>query len=217
MKLKKGILISVEGIDGSGKSSLVDLLEKRLKEENFETLKTKEPGATSLGKVLRDILQDRKFSINNKTEFLLFSADRSENINKIVIPALKSNKIVISDRMTDSTFAYQGFARGLDINFIKEVTKFATENIFPDLTIYLKIDYKTAIDRLKSRAKKLNQTLSCFEKEKEDFFKKTISGFETIFKDRDNIIEIDGTENLESITLKALEKIKLYLKDYANN
>lgn len=216
MKLKKGILISVEGIDGCGKSTLVNLLTDKLLEENFQVVKTKEPGATSFGTILRNILENREFSINNKTEFLLFCADRSENISKIVIPALKLNNIVISDRMTDSTFAYQGYAREIDLNFIKEVTKFANENIFPDLTIYLKIDYKTALNRLKLRAKELKEDLSFFEKEKEDFFKKIIYGFQDIFKKRDNVIEIDATESIDCIVSQSLQKIKLYLKDYIN-
>lgn len=205
----KGFLIAIEGIDGCGKSSLSENLISELNNLGFETVKTKEPGATPLGQYLRDILQNRTFDIDDKAEFLLFAADRAQHIHQVVIPALKSNKIVISDRMTDSSVAYQGYARGLNIDIINKINDWTTNSIKPDLTIYLKIDYKTAISRVKHRYNKNEQELTHFEKEKEEFFKKVITGFDNIFKikDKDKILIIDGTQNQNTIILQALEHI----------
>ncbi len=213
LKLKKGLLISIEGIDGSGKSTLCNILADELNKLGFPVIKTKEPGATPLGKELREMLQNRKFEINHKAEFFLFQADRAQNISDIVVPALNSNNIVISDRMLDSTLAYQGYARGINLDFIKEVNQFATDNIMPDLVIYLDIDYNTAIERLKSRCKTKNEKLTFFEKENEKTFKKIINGFNAIFENRDNVLKVDGTKDLDTISAQVVNHVTEYLKN----
>lgn len=149
---------------------------------------TKEPGDTTLGQKLRHILHEEKEHVCDLSEYLLFASDRAQHFTQIVIPALKQNKIVISDRMADSSLAYQGYGRGLNLEMIKSVNKWAMQNIEPDLTFYIKIDAKTAFDRIKKR----NKTLTSFEKEKLEFWNKVLFGFEQIFKNRKNVITIDG-------------------------
>ena len=114
---KKGTLITFEGIDGSGKSSAARALYDHLKDE-LPVVLTREPGGTELGRVLRTLLQNRTFDLDAKAEYLLFAADRAQHMKEIVLPALAQNKIVISDRMADSSYAYQGSGRGVDPDMI---------------------------------------------------------------------------------------------------
>lgn len=146
-------------------------------------------------------MHEEKEYVCDLSEYLLFAADRAQHFNQIVIPALNKNKIVISDRMADSSLAYQGYGRGLDLEMIKNVNKWAMQNIEPDLTFYIKIDAKIAFDRIKKR----NETLTSFEKEKIDFWNKVLLGFEQIFKERKNVITLDGTLSPEDVTQEAFD------------
>lgn len=197
------MLISLEGIDGSGKSSIAAFLAKALTEKNIPVLLTREFGGSPLGKQLREILHDRPFAVCDKAEFLLIAADRAQHFAQIVQPALANNSIVISDRMADSSLAYQGFGRGLDIETIKYINAWAMNGIKPDLIFYFKLDYATAQSRIEAR----NKQLTAFEKEKKNFFERVIAGYETIFSNRDNIITIDATQPLCSIQNQVLEVV----------
>lgn len=205
-----GMLISIEGIDGSGKSTLARLLHEQIQNNGFNVLLTHQPGATELGKHLRAILHERPFDICSKAEFLLFACDRAQHIAQVIEPALQKNSIVISDRMADSSLAYQGFGRGLDKQFISSVNSWAMNERVPDLTIYLKVDYETACKRLVER----NKELTSFEKEKAAFFEQVIKGFETIFKERSNVITIDGSKPIDAVQAQALESILSQISKY---
>ena len=190
-----GLLLTLEGIDGSGKSSLAAYLADKLPTSGYSVLLTHEPGATQLGKQVRTLLHTRNFAVNSQAEFLLFAADRAQHIQEVIAPALAAGKLVISDRFADSSVAYQGFGRGLDIPFITCVNTWAVQGIMPDLTLYLKIDYATALERLHKR----NQALTAFEQEKADFFKRVIYGFEELFKHRCSVITLDATAPVEQV------------------
>lgn len=192
INLTKGILITLEGIDGSGKSSLAKALHSYLNEQH-PTILTKEPGGSSLGKKLREITQHE--SISSVAEFLLFASDRAEHFEKLIIPALKENKIVISDRMADSSLAYQGYAKKLDVNMISMVNRWAMQNIEPDITIYTKVDAAIARERLSKR----NLKLTKFEKEQEDFMITVSEAYDTIFKTRDNVITVDANKSEQAV------------------
>ncbi|MCL4361358.1 dTMP kinase [Candidatus Dependentiae bacterium] len=202
-KLQKGILISIEGIDGSGKSTLANSLYENLKELKYDVVLTKEPGSTKLGKNLRQILHERDFDLTCKSEFLLFAADRAQHFQDIIIPALTAKKIVISDRLSDSSIAYQGYGRGLDVNMLAAINSWAMQGVNPDFTLYLKIDYETAIARLM----KTRDNLTSFEKEQSFFFYKVIDGFEKIFKNRLNVYEIDAKNDKDVLLNYALNII----------
>ncbi len=163
----KGLLISFEGIDGAGKSTLAKNIYQKLLSRSVDTLLTKEPGATPLGKYLRKIINEREFAITSCAEFLLFAADRCEHFEGLIIPALKNGTVVLSDRLADSSLAYQGYGRGTDINFIKTVNNFVMKGIRPDITFYIRVDYETAITRINYR----NLQLTEFEKENKTFLK----------------------------------------------
>lgn len=198
-----GFLISVEGIDGTGKSSLVHALSKKLDEYQLKTFVTKEPGATNLGRDLRVILHERKEDVCDTAEFLLFAADRAQHFFEMIIPQLEAGTIIISDRMNDSSVAYQGFGRGLDIPMIKAINKWAMCNIEPDLIFYIELDFKTALERIMLRGGKLTS----FEKEQELFWKRVNDGFKTIFKDRTHVVVLDGKKTLEELTEIATQKV----------
>ncbi len=212
---KKGLLIALEGIDGAGKSLLAknllaSLEEKKISEEhtsvetfNVDVLLTKQPGGTVLGKKLRAILHEEKEHVSDLSEFLLFAADRAQHFEQIIIPALKQGKIIISDRLNDSSLAYQGYGRDLNKEKIKTVNSWAMQNIEPDLIFYIEIDTKTAHERIFKR----NITLTSFEKEKAEFWGKTIDGYNQIFKGRKNVFYLDGTKTPEEIKEEALKII----------
>lgn len=200
---ENGILIALEGIDGSGKTTLAKNLASMLQKSGHETVLTKEPGDTPVGKTIRLIINESKEDIVPVTEFLLFSADRAQHIQQVVKPALNAGKIVISDRMADSSLAYQGYGRGLDLNFIKTVTKCVMSNVEPDLIIYLALDFSTAIKRIMSG----RQHLTRFEKEEQEFYKNIINGFEQIFKERQNVLKLDASQDKETLAQKAFDNV----------
>jgi len=202
-----GFLLTLEGIDGSGKSSLAHYLAHELEKRSYPVLLTHEPGATSLGQNLRSLLHTRNYTISAQAEFLLFAADRAQHVQEILLPALQAGKLVISDRFADSSLAYQGYGRGLDIKFIACVNAWALQTITPNLTLYLQLDYQTALERLQKR----NLALTAFEQEKADFFKRVIAGFEEIFHTAPHgispVITIDAAAPIEQVHKQALEAV----------
>lgn len=200
--LKKGLLIVIEGIDGAGKSTLAQNLAYQLQTDGHEVVLTKEPGGSSLGKQLREILQTQLMPITPIAEYLLFAADRAQHIKDVVQPALARGAIVISDRMADSSLAYQGYGRGINKDNIRLVNQWAMQNIEPDLVFYVKISAQDAAHRIKKRT-----VLTTFEKEQSVFVQKLITGFETIFAQRSNVITIDGMLSAQEVTSHAYKAI----------
>src|SRR3990172_425114 len=159
---KRGLLITLEGIDGSGKSTLVKAIVTALTALGKPVVLTKEPGGTALGKELRAILQTQKNPVCNKAEFLLFAADRAQHFKQLIVPALEQGQIVISDRMADSSLAYQGYGRGIDRNMITTINSWAMQGIVPDLTIFLRLTPAKALERAQGR----REAPTAFEQEK---------------------------------------------------
>lgn len=157
------MFISFEGIDKSGKSTQASLLFNYLKKKGYSVIKTREPGGSSIGKEIEKILLFSEKEIDGVSELFLFLADRAYHVKKVIKPALKEGKIVISERFGDATVAYQGYGRGLNISWIKELNKIATRDIFPDITFLLDIDpflsQKRAIkrDRIEKEEIKFHQ------------------------------------------------------------
>ena len=188
-----GKLITFEGIDGSGKTTLARAVCAALGlHRNDEKLTgivfTKEPGDTALGQSLRTILQKQKEMVCDLAEFLLFAADRAQHFQTVIIPKLSLGNWVVADRLADSSLAYQGYGRGLDIEHIKATNTWAMQGIEPDLTIYVRIDIDTALERIVQR----NEVLTTFELEKHAFWQRVITGYEAIFAERSNVLIIDG-------------------------
>lgn len=202
----KGKFITIEGIDGCGKTTIAEPLKGFIQNRtNMQVLLTKEPGGSPLGFGLRKILQEQSEPVCDKAEYLLFAADRSQHYKQIILPALQEGKVVISDRWADSSVAYQGYGRGLDINIIKTVNAWATDNLKPDLTFYIKVDIKTAMTRIMLR----KQKLTAFEKEKIDFWNCVTRGYEELYANRNDVVIIDGnltpTQVLNQVRAKVIE------------
>lgn len=169
-----GFFVVFEGPDGSGKSTQAKLLADKLTAQGLDVLLTKEPGGTAIGQKIREILLNPdNTGLDKKAELLLFAADRAQHIAEVITPALKAGKIVISDRFTESTKAYQ-LARG---NVAPDLFPLIRTPITPDLTIFLDIDYKT------KRARRPDgRELDRFEREKKDFFEKVRKFYKKAYK-----------------------------------
>jgi len=206
-QLTRGILIAIEGIDGSGKSTLARNLYTAFAAQTIDTILTKEPGGSHLGKQLREILQKQTTPLDPKAEYLLFAADRAQHFTEIIIPALHKGQLVISDRMGDSSIAYQGYGRGLDIAMIKTVNAWAMHGIKPDLIVYVVLDPAVAWQRIKAR----NEALTTFEQESKAFIQRLADGFETLFANRNDVITLDGNDSPDLITQKAITAIRAWI------
>mgnify|MGYP006300031025 CR=1 FL=1 len=135
------MFITLEGPEGSGKTTQIGLLSGWLRERGYEVVQTREPGGTKIGRQIRAVLHDpQNAAMDARAEILLYSADRAQHVAQLIRPALAQGKIVVSDRYYDSTLAYQGFGRKLDLDALRAITSFATGGLVPDLTLYLDID-----------------------------------------------------------------------------
>lgn len=207
--LKRGVLIAVEGIDGAGKTVLAKKLSALLLDEGFEVVITKEPGASKLGKHLRSIVQEAEIPRCAKAEFLLFAADRAQHFQEVIIPGLEAGKIILSDRLSDSSIVYQGYGRGLEVETIQSINAWAMNNITPDLVCFISIDMTTAQQRLSTR----NEPLSAFDRAKKDFIEKLINGFEAIFTNKKGVIHLDGKKQTEELALYTKNTIVAWIKN----
>src|SRR4030042_4158336 len=192
-----GIFITFEGIDGSGKTTQIDLLHNFLKNSGFDVVVTREPGGTDIGDKIREILLDSKNTgMSYRAETLLFLASRAELVSKVIQPSLNQGKIVICDRFFDSTVAYQGIARQLGAEKILDMSLWATENIIPDLTFLLSIDVWECENRIKNGKKKKDR----IEKEEIDFKSKIQEGYMQLAgKNKERFVIVDGCLGIESV------------------
>ena len=144
-------LISFEGVDGSGKSTQISMLCRNLDEIGINYLSIREPGSTEISEMIRNILLDKKnHGLGSESESLLFMAARAQITHEVIEPALKSGKFVICDRFIDSTIAYQGYGRGLDISYLTSLNQYATSHILPELTFIIDVDESTSSSRRNS-------------------------------------------------------------------
>jgi len=203
----KGKFIVIEGIDGCGKSTQIDKLSKWLPNSGLikkgsQLIKTREPGGSLLGKKLRGLILDN--NENNKpsslAELLLYSADRAEHVSKIISPALNNNDWVISDRFSDSTLAYQGYGRNINLEIIKNIEYIVCQGESPDLTFLLDISPEESIFRRK------NKIPDRMESEGIRFLEKVNEGFKLIAKEKNWKI-ISASENIETISNQIKETL----------
>ena len=200
---QNSLLITFEGGEGSGKTTQSQILYDNLKEKGFKVIKTREPGGTKFAEIIREILvQGESNKINNISELLLFAAARADHVQKVIKECLKDNKIVICDRFTDSTLAYQGYAGNLDLDVVKEVNKISIGNISPDITFVFDIDPTLGIERSLGKNKKETR----FEEKDIMYHKKIRDGYMSIARDNPHrCVVINGTDDMEQISKKILE------------
>lgn len=183
----KGLFITIEGNDGSGKSTVIQSLKEQLAKLNVEVCYTREPGGSYVAEKIREVILDNdNIAMDDKTEALLYAASRRQHLKETVFPALEEGKIVVCDRFIDSSLTYQGIARGLGVDEVFNMNMFATEGFMPHLTIYLLVDPKIGLER-KSHQKELDR----LEHEKLEFHEKVYNGYLMLadrFKDRVRIV-----------------------------
>ncbi|MDR8392352.1 dTMP kinase [Aliifodinibius sp. S!AR15-10] len=188
------MFITFEGIDGSGKSTHIDLLREKLEEEGYHVEVFREPGGTELSEKIRSLLLDSQLDIDPVSELLLFSAARAQLISERVIPLLEEGAVVILDRFYDSTTAYQGYGRSsASLDAIAELNELASHHREPDLTFYLQI----SLEESKNRTAKLPKDR--MEQSGDKFFRKVIEGFEKLASSENRIIAIDASLSLEQV------------------
>jgi dTMP kinase len=190
------MLITFEGIDGCGKSTQARLLAERLSDDGIETILVREPGGTELSEHVRDIVLNRQFDhpLSHTSELFLFAAARAQLVKEVILPALERNAIVICDRFTDSTIAYQGFGRGLPLAHVEHVNQLAADELTPDMTFLMDVPLETAINRRKGMGD------DRMESESRTFFGHVVQGYMYLAKEHpDRIHVIDGTQSMEDI------------------
>lgn len=170
--MKQGWFISLEGVDGSGKSTQIQTTAAWLKEQGYEVLVTREPGGTATAEKIRDLVLDADVPLQPRTELLLYLAARAQHVAEVIKPALAAGRIVLCDRFVDSTLVYQGIVRGLDLCRIKELNEFASEELMPALTLLLDADPALLEERRRERG-----VTDRFEQEGLSFQKKLREGF----------------------------------------
>ena len=205
--LNRGVFISLEGIEGCGKSTQARMLSDYVSELGYRVVLTREPGGTPIAEKIREMLLDpRNQNMTSRTELLLYLASRSQHVEQIIMPALQDGKIVICERFNDATRAYQGYARGLDMNVIEELTRIATGNLEPDLTLVLDLEAKEGL----IRAEKFKNYRDRLESESLDFHNKVRKGYLTIAQnnpERVKVVDARGT----------IEDVYFRLKQYINH
>lgn len=202
--MRKGIFVSLEGIEATGKTTIANLLKEKMKNSEQEVVITREPGGIKSAETIRNVIMDNNIDV--ETELLLFLAARREHLSKKIIPSLQEGKIVICDRYCHSTFAYQGFGQGIDIDKVVSLNNFATNGIMPDIVFYIDIPVKVSLTR-KSKVDEQNR----LDKMHNDFYERVREGFLEMSQDKSfgNIITIDGNKNVEEIVDEIYEHINV--------
>ena len=201
--MKKGLFIALEGIEGTGKTTQAKLLTEFLRHQGYDSILTEEPGGTLIGSRVRDILLSVQHTdMDPVTELLLYFADRAQHLRELIQPALEASKIVVTDRFTDSTLAYQGYGRGIDINFILEIDRISTSCMRPDITFLLDLDVEEGLRRNRGINKQ-----DRLELEDIAFHKRVRAGYhELATREPERIKLIEATEDIGDIQRK-IQKI----------
>lgn len=200
------MFITLEGPEGSGKTTAVEAAVKKLQEMGYEIVRTREPGGTPIAEQIRNVILDKEnTAMDGRTEALLYAASRRQHLVEKVWPALKEGKIVICDRYLDSSLAYQGGARGLGIDEILNINLFATENTWPDLTLLFDIKPEIGLARISANA---NREVNRLDLEKLDFHNKVRESFLQLAKRwPERFVIIDASLDRETVAKNTMEAI----------
>lgn len=203
---RRGFFIVIEGIEGAGKTTQAKILEKKLKKDGYEVVRTREPGGTWLGEKIRKILLYCSKNLSNKAELALYLSARVQLVEEIIKPSLDDGKVVIADRFVHSTIAYQGYGRGLPLSDVKRMCLFIVGDVWPEIAFLIDIPPEMGLKRVKG--------FDRFESLSLDFHRRVRNGYLKISKERFfNMKVIDGTKGIEEISeaifhgvIKAMKK-----------
>ena len=204
--MTKRILITLEGPEGAGKTTILQQILPILTQVGVAILTTREPGGIRIAENIREIiLAPENTAIDGKTELLLFAAARRQHLNEKVRPALAEGKIVIIDRFIDSSVAYQGYARGIDVADVEMINNFATDGLLPDLTLYFDVDTEIGLSRVMSGNREVNR----LDLEAEEMHQKVRAGYQAIAKaNPERIVTIDASQTIDQVVSTTLSTLQ---------
>ena len=210
ISLDKGIFISFEGNDGSGKSTAVRGVYDELVKRGYDVVVTREPGGSKIAEKIRSLILDNdNVGMDERTEALLYAASRREHVVKVIKPALEQKKIVLCDRYVDSSLAYQGYARGIGIDEVYEMNMYATEGLLPDLTVFVVADPEVGFQRIRRNQRELDR----LEHEAIKFHKDVYLGYiKTCEKFPERIKKINGEQLLEDAVNEAVSVVVSFVE-----
>ena len=208
--MTKGIFITMEGPEGAGKTTILEMLYKYYRDKGIKIVKTREPGGIRIAEKVREIILNPDHTeMDGRTEALLYAAARRQHLVEKVIPALEEGCIVLSDRFIDSSLAYQGYARGIGIDEIWKINEFAIGGVMPDLTLYFDLEPETGLARInKSTDREINR----LDLEQLDFHKRVQEGYyKVIEKFPDRLHKLEASQGVEDVFEEALQAINSLL------
>ncbi|WP_242224233.1 dTMP kinase [Bacillus cereus group sp. BfR-BA-01380] len=203
----KGLFVTIEGPEGSGKSTLITKLLPYFEEKKQKVVATREPGGIAISEEIRTILHKKEHTMMEaRTEALLYAAARRQHLVEKVMPALEDNYIVICDRFIDSSLAYQGYARGLGVDKVFEINRFATEDCMPDITIYLDIEPEVGLARIR---KDDNREVNRLDLESMEFHKRVREGYlQLVNRFADRIVVVNADQPMEAVVEEVTQLIE---------
>lgn len=205
----RGIFITIEGPDGSGKTTALQQVVPRLQQEmNRKVVATREPGGSPIAEKIRSLILDPSHTdMDSRTEALLYAASRRQHLIEKVLPVLESGDVIFCDRFVDSSIAYQGYARGIGEEGIREINEFATEGIEPDLTLYIDVPAEVGIQRIHANLDE--REYNRLDQEKLAFHEKVRAGYQQLAKaNPERIVVVDGTMSREAVAEACYQIIK---------
>ena len=205
----RGIFITIEGPDGSGKTTALQQVVPRLQQEmNRKVVATREPGGSPIAEKIRSLILDPSHTdMDSRTEALLYAASRRQHLIEKVLPVLESGDVIFCDRFVDSSIAYQGYARGIGEEGIREINQFATEGLDPDVTLYIDVPAEVGIQRI--HANLGEREYNRLDQEKLDFHEKVRAGYQQLAKaNPERIVVVDGTMSREAVAEACYHIIK---------
>ncbi len=199
-----GLFISLEGIDGSGKSTITALVKDHFEALNQPIIVTREPGGNVIAEKIRDIILDKdNHTMDDRTEALLYAASRRQHLIEKILPALDEGKLVVCDRFVDSSIAYQGYGREIGAQAVKDINAFAIEGHMPTLTIFLDVDLEVGLSRVDTRGE-----MDRLETSGRDFFERVYNGYQEIMADNERVVKVDANRELEAVVKDVIEIIE---------
>jgi dTMP kinase len=203
-----GFFITLEGVEGSGKTTQAAMLGDALRARGHHVMVTREPGGTRAGELIRSIFLDNAISLEVAAELLLVLADRAQHVREKLRPALAAGQIVISDRYSDSTIAYQGYGRGFELKLLRELNRLASDGITPDLTFVLDCSAETGLARTRARAEGAARVPDRFEGEQLEFHRRVRDGFRAIARDEPSRVSLlDSTRERTQVSEDILRAV----------